>query len=494
MNKVDNQKILKIIVLSILGITVSIFIIFSLLRIMGKLQSSYIENVINDNTGLNDWLELLFIEFLIFASLILSIIFLLALLPFLQIIKKKTAKRIYISIIWFPIFTTIFALIFHIINIFDFNKKLQILSKTPYCELCLECNNSYFNYYNTNYFAQTPEYYGLHRFKDTLQTNSEYYDTIFGLKDANNIIILPACYSDISDFNEGIARIVKYENETPYFNYIDTTGKIISNNFFSYGSIYNDGKAIVVFDEKFGVINNNGKFLIEPIHDCIRNFKNNFAILYTGDIKGSYDNCFYSGKSFLINLKGDTIIDSTNYLLDFVSNKYIVKSKYDSTLGWYNKKLLNFNGNIIRDKNDYDYSSYTNGKVIVHEKYDTLFIADSTGKNIDSKIFTNLDTIYKLLVFNKLIENYELIFWNDNIDNYEFYTKPKKRKLKTNFNFENIIDKKKREIYINYIEKMYFSESVPNQDIGIIYLILNEQYKIIYSLKKDKVFIVKKKK
>lgn len=182
-------------------------------------------------------------------------------------------------------------------------------------------------------------------------------DDKYGYIDLNNQIVIPFKFEEAENFSEGLARVGVHKG---YYNsiigalsynlygFIDKTGQFVIEPQFPnpmLNSIYGDGKdefheglAVMgkrignnMLAQKFGYINRNGNWIIEPVYDGAAGFKNNRAIVKKKEKYGC------------INNKGEVIIDI----------------EYDD----YKGRLQN-DSIIVLEKNDIEYHFRLDGTII----------------------------------------------------------------------------------------------------------------------------------
>ena len=109
-------------------------------------------------------------------------------------------------------------------------------------------------------------------------------DGKYGFIDKSGEFVIPPRYDFVSEFSEGIALVAFFEpygtlREKSY--YIDREGKIISDETMYASSWFSGGLGPAGIgespDRKFGYINIEGEFVIEPVFEYARNFSNGIA-------------------------------------------------------------------------------------------------------------------------------------------------------------------------------------------------------------------------
>jgi hypothetical protein len=116
----------------------------------------------------------------------------------------------------------------------------------------------------------------------------------FGFIDKTGKQVIDFLYEDVSNFNQGIAR-VKVKN---LFGIINKNGEaILKPSYKNIGNFF-ENKAIINDNGKFGFIDISGKIIIKPQFDAAFDFSEGLAAIYNSQTK----------KYGFINDKGETII------------------------------------------------------------------------------------------------------------------------------------------------------------------------------------------
>lgn len=272
----------------------------------------------------------------------------------------------------------------------------------------------------------------------------------YGVIDENGKVIIEPKLDNLPILNDSnITYFVKeksklnYKDGNPIFNkkygLLDNTGKVIVEAKFDFLAFQN-GVGIVKVENKWGVINQKGNFIINPKFEDIdlNGFKNDLLVVKSGNKWGVID----QKGNFIITPKYDELYFGSNYKKHKIgyfslnkkygiidrNGKVIVKPKYDyiQDLITYNnekpliKVLLNEKVSII-DKT---------GKVIVAPKYDDIEISREyliTNNNnryglLNSKGETILEEKYPRLI--ELVNN--IFIFNDEKNSYFFNAKSNK--------------------------------------------------------------------
>ena len=98
---------------------------------------------------------------------------------------------------------------------------------------------------------------------------------------------------------------------------------------------FNDGLAMVKFDNKYGFINVNDELVVENTYDIVRNYSENYAVV--GIVKNGDIN--YG----VVDTTGKVVIDLKYYAVGDVKNGLSYFTTFDSELVGY----MNMNGQVI---------------------------------------------------------------------------------------------------------------------------------------------------
>lgn len=182
-------------------------------------------------------------------------------------------------------------------------------------------------------------------------------DDKYGYIDLNNQTVIPFKFENAENFSEGLARVGVHKGyynsmfgPLPYnlYGFIDKTGKFVIEPKFpdpilnpiyeSEKNEFHEGLAVMgkrignnMLAQKFGYINSNGNWIIEPIYDGCASFKNNRAIVKKEEKYGC------------INNNGEVIIDI----------------EYDDYIGRYQNDSI-----IILKKDNIEYHFRLDGTII----------------------------------------------------------------------------------------------------------------------------------
>jgi len=374
-----------------------------------------------------EWVGLFYI-FILFLAIILAILLAILIATKRSYERKpKTSKLVSAVII---ILLTLFISYFPIgVNTKSIIRNIKIINNRkniPDYEYCLDCR---LGFGTTSSFVGWSRTYNLNRNLKIYSVDTSIYfentliDKLYGIKDINDSIIIAAKYTLIRNLRNGLSLTAIIRNDSIYYGYIDTNANVIFPNVLDYGDWnFSNGSAKIVKNHKFGIIDTKGNFLISPIYNCIKEYRNGLAIFY----QGPKEACFTEGEFGLVNGNNDTLV-KPNHLnkISFLSdNVYMVQDNSSSTI-----KLYNFKGELLRDRKDIYCSEFSNGKAYLRN--DSLefraMLIDTNANTVLKSHYPDERRLYELYVKNQIIKNYQIIEYDSLNRKYVFLEKPVKR-------------------------------------------------------------------
>lgn len=112
--------------------------------------------------------------------------------------------------------------------------------------------------------------------KDSLLSNKNEFELKWGFLDLTGKIKINPQFSNVGRFSEGKCPV---QNNDGKWGYIDKNGKLIINYQFEKASEFIKGKAVVFSNEKAGLINEDGKYLINPQFSQLAHDNEKYLIL-----------------------------------------------------------------------------------------------------------------------------------------------------------------------------------------------------------------------
>lgn len=179
---------------------------------------------------------------------------------------------------------------------------------------------------------------------------------------SNEIICLPASVSKVTDFCDGMAKITFLHGEREQEHVLLTTGCLLIDNIniqldfdsITYIEGFHEGLAKVLYDSKWGFVNENGEMVIKDITSEPTSFSDGIS---------SYSN--YNGERQNINTQGDIVIQSEKsrhvFPSEYISAKelctglFVVKRKLDEQYA-----VVNSDHKVIIPFQKQDFESFVN--------------------------------------------------------------------------------------------------------------------------------------
>lgn len=161
----------------------------------------------------------------------------------------------------------------------------------------------------------------------------ENLSNLYGIYDTENANwALEPTLLFIDSYNSTAIAMAKRDN---YYGYIDQTGNTVIGFQFSDAQSFDERGFAPVCMNKWGVINKEGNFIIEPIYEDI-SFLDNFINVFNGEWYGLYD------------FEGNQIIEA-KYLegFKFTPSRIYACVRIDSYGTWY--KIYDYDGNSLMD-------------------------------------------------------------------------------------------------------------------------------------------------
>jgi serine/threonine protein kinase len=187
----------------------------------------------------------------------------------------------------------------------------------------------------------------------------------YGFTDNNGKWVVQPIYYSVSDFNEGLSKVMQNEK----YGFINTEGKWVIQPIYEYVSDFNEGLARASQNEKYGFINNEGKWVIQPIYDDAWEFNEGLARVSQ------------NGKYGFINNEGKWVIQPIyEYVSDF--NEGLAPVKQNEKYGFINNEgkwviqpiyddAWKFNEGLARVSQNAKYGFInTDGKWVIQPIYD----------------------------------------------------------------------------------------------------------------------------
>jgi hypothetical protein len=238
------------------------------------------------------------------------------------------------------------------------------------------------------------------------------------------IIIKPANYFNISNFNEGITIAQGYNKDSSIISYaFDTTGKLLFKINGSFSDFHN-GMSILQDNSSrlYGYVDKSGKIVIKPQYNYAENFNNGKAEIFTTDNK-----CYYINKIGKIIGTGN-IDDINNPLYEKYDDGYYIKgSDIDQSYTLYNKsgKAVIKDAYLIKmiDSNYYAVFPKQQNVYFNEGNNNPKAIFDNKGKQIADYIYNNVNELENGKI--AVVTNNETYLVDNNLNEIKSFPKIK---------------------------------------------------------------------
>jgi len=139
-------------------------------------------------------------------------------------------------------------------------------------------------------------------------------------------------------------ELVEVQNPDYTYSYKDQKGNIIINNV-SQRLIFDNGVATIEQNGKFGIIDNTGKYLIEPVYDYMSNFQDGMCAFFIDDLNGNVKIGYYNTKAEIaIEPRPADVKQNSGYTYDYNFYNGIAMYRHPET---YKYGFIDKNGDFI---------------------------------------------------------------------------------------------------------------------------------------------------
>ena len=331
-----------------------------------------------------------------------------------------------------------------IYNVFDIKKKTFLFeSNIVYCRVCEDASAIVYKKFEETTYS----IYSIDKCKNLIEGILEftYSDGLFGIKedrDSKNCwnfmnssgqMISDRWFSLCRSFSEGCAVVELDDGKRTYETYVDNSGKFIMKKRFKKCGDFHDGLAFVIEENgylyDYRLINKKGEFVTDLIYEEYLNFDEGFARV---KLDGA------NGYTF-IDKTGLPITDKTFEETSFFADGFAAVLDSD---GW---TYIDTNGNFINDERYEDFSDFYDGRAVVEtysevkigNKYKKIFVKkviDKEGKVIVSssdigytieRVFGKFLLVSSLKSFGKFLKTSSLKDYDSSPDalntKYNYY-------------------------------------------------------------------------
>lgn len=170
------------------------------------------------------------------------------------------------------------------------------------------------------------------------------------------------------------------DNGSQKWGYIDNTGKYaIQPQFEAAQDFQDNGLAVVADKELYGIIQKNGQLLVEPKYESIGDYSEGLAVAHNKN--GTYD---------ILDEQGQIVFTSTDYLWRFKNGMSVVTKdagNYQYTYGYIDKT-----GNMVIQPVFKHACDFENDRALVQLDENKYAIIDSKGNTIKELDYQQIDT------------------------------------------------------------------------------------------------------
>lgn len=206
-----------------------------------------------------------------------------------------------------------------------------------------------------------------------------------GFIDTEGNEVVPLMYFWASDFNEGLALV---EDLSGAFGYINNKGKTVIPFIYDSGSDFSEGLASVEVNGKWGIIDKNGKYIMQPRVKCdiVHSFKHGIAITENCIDVEEITYGFISDDGYVSkNIYTDLHVDDTGYIIAEKNGQYGYIDSYENIILPFEYDAIDIasNGLIpVMKKEKYGVVNI-DGEVVIPIQYGSWvsFDSDEYGKN-----------------------------------------------------------------------------------------------------------------
>lgn len=111
----------------------------------------------------------------------------------------------------------------------------------------------------------------------------------FGWMDLNGNIVIPAQYSTVGFFKEGLA----WAEKSGKYGFVNKANEVVIPFKFSSANDFDKGRAIVQVDDLFGIIDRSGAYIVEPQYKDIGQFSEGLIYAIKDSLYGYFDGLGY---------------------------------------------------------------------------------------------------------------------------------------------------------------------------------------------------------
>src|SRR4030095_566469 len=212
---------------------------------------------------------------------------------------------------------------------------------------------------------------------------------LWGFIDHEGGLVIEPIYKSVWAFHENKARVQQFDQPEQY---IDRTGKPMDAENWSAADDFSNGRARVKVGNSFGYIDSSGKLLVQPIFTRGWNFSDDLCIVE------------YQEKLGVINLKGDYVLQPKYDFIKINPSSKIILCRQGTTAFAFNQE-----GNEIANIPESKMTD-SDGHLVAVREGSNMYLFNLSGKKpIDTTLYTNIIYLEDSLWAGKTKEGYILL-------------------------------------------------------------------------------------
>ncbi len=215
-----------------------------------------------------------------------------------------------------------------------------------------------------------------------IATRDSVGNEFWGFADKTGKIKISPIYEAVGNFSEGLCAVKMKDTQ---WGYIDLEGKVVINYQFDEAGKFDNGRAIVRFENYYGIINRNGKFTVNPQYRQIIHDHDKFLVQNAT-----------SGKWGWIDPDGKTLIECAYAQAYPFNGQDLAPVAIGTRFGY-----INTQGQIVINP-QYDKATPFNYEVAFVQENGKIGMINLQGQYIARPQFTDIEpSLFFRLIYNK---------------------------------------------------------------------------------------------
>lgn len=246
----------------------------------------------------------------------------------------------------------------------------------------------YFIDHNGNKSLET-KYKNVGQFHEGLATITDYKDRI-GYINKNGEVIIKPQFKFARNFSCGLASVREFNSNKS--GYINEFGKFVIMPKYDFAFDFQNEYAVVEIEDSYGLIDQLGKYVIEPIYGNLKSVTEHLVVFSTRNHKGGF-----------LNTKGEKVLELNGYRNGFIDdfhNRHIVSHKSDGKGFTQCVELLDKTGKpVLTGFDELKYlgnNLYSYSNISHWDRTDCrrLGIIDVEGNIVSKELFSRINKFY----------------------------------------------------------------------------------------------------